>query len=592
MFPVVKAARAPTGLEGKGLPASEMSVLRPTSPVDARSLDHAAKPSLRRLGGSRDMSAGFSAANLPRQMAPLEIHRAPLQLLPTWRGTGMSEGYASSLGADKAFSPGGGALMATAAPPALAWGGAADGAIGRGALSHAVSSLWAHPGIQKTASLIKNLAMLTPAGRAAGVLVGGALLWSAWRDSGAGRSSEFAPLVQPPHPSRGPQEGFASLPGAGDATIHGGHTRPIPKQPYKEEFLRPSERESDALGLPARPSQPPLPSASVPALPAQNPSLPMLHLAEPAHDLFQERPFAYQNDVEVDLPVAYPLLDGQRVIGQYQVSHRLAWGELAQRPDGSMLVKQLADGLTPLPDGEYYFGSVRGRTGVVPISKNLHIDINPVQYKSAQQVHTFSATQSKQPELWGSLQVRDGRVVSRTNLGGVIRQPSADGWYVNHYPGDAPSGGIVWQLKADAQGGSNKHFVLENKHGLTRSPDGVYSFIQSTQGGLFAVYSNEGWHVDIAWYLDQQQRYAQPAHAHEHRPRGSIPVAFAGDVHFRLGYLDWWNDRTGHFKVSQYHRSGVNLPAGAFRAHHNTYDYRFGPPVNRWYAQAVPVSKP
>jgi len=118
---VVKAVWAPTGLEGKALPAPEMGLSRPGGLVGAQRSSMVGG-----LVGALDGAADFSPANVPRPMVPLEKHRAPLQVAPTWLGTGMGEGMSSSRGADKALSLGGGALMATVAAPALAWGGASS----------------------------------------------------------------------------------------------------------------------------------------------------------------------------------------------------------------------------------------------------------------------------------------------------------------------------------------------------------------------------------------------------------------------------------------------------------------------------------
>jgi len=316
-------------------------------------------------------------------------------------------------------------------------------------------------------------------------------------------------------------------------------------------------------------------------------------------ELSSQPPFEYAVSPERTTPERYELFDsasGKRV--PYKVSHRLAPGELAETPDGRMLIRSSdGDFIKEVPDGVYYFGSVRGRTGIVQMTPDLMADQltdePPLFHRSDRRGYVFKVTQMSPPELWGILRVDRGRVVSRENLGGIIRPPSSDNLYVNHYPGDVNllSDTEVWKLELDQKNdlGSQGRYLLKNKENIkvTDATD-LYSFIWTPTLGMYAVGSN-GRHLNIAMYLERQQRELQPTSVY-HRPMGSIPVVFAGDIYLEQGYLKWWNDRTGHFKVSQYHARDVGLPMEKFAPYTWSHDYLFGPPVNRWYAQATPVA--
>ncbi len=431
---------------------------------------------------------------------------------------------------------------------------------GAGAPALPTVSLFNGPGFQRFLGVATQVAKLHPVGRAVSLAVGGALFLSELRDRSVRPAAQYTTL---PNEPKAQAPGYAVLPGAGDATILGGHTKDVPAVPGKEEFPAMDPKEvRQALSVPGRAIGSDLEGPQLQGRPAQRWDEPTVLLSE-SSSRGGEKPFKYTVAPHATTPRRYTAVEGEHAGQGFIISHTLTDKELVHLPSGKVLMNT-PGGLKSVPDGMYYFGSVRGRTG---IEKSIPDSSNPARmWQSDNMRSAFDVTRGMSPELWGVLQIVDGKVTKRINRGGTILQPSNDNLYVNRYPGDFRSGGAVWKLKSLVAG----RYELVAASGATRKPSGIYSFFTRENGDIYLVKDGDGWHPDAA---------------------AGKPGRFAGEAAFdHQGYLDVWNDSTGHLMVSQYNAQRAGLSMASFRASPYTYDYNFGPAVNRWYAEARPES--
>lgn len=487
--------------------------------------------------------SGLPLIHTSAHVAPLRPLQSGLHDVPT---------AAVSNGLGNALPLAGAAMVGMTATQTLGWGA--------GAPALPTVSLFNSPGFQRFLGVATQVVKLHPVGRAVSLAVGGALFLSALRDKSVSPAAQFNTL---PHEPKTSAPGYAVLPGAGDATILGGHTKEVPAVPGKEEVPAMDPKEvRQALSVPGRSISSDQGGPTLQGRPAQRWDEPTVLLSESA-PRGGEKPFKYTVASHATTPRRYAAIEGEHAGQQFVVSHTLTDNELVQLPDGRMLMNTRG-GLKPVPDGKYYFGSVRGRTG---IAASIPDASNPARIWQSDNMHSaFDVTRGMSPELWGTLQIVDGKVTERINQGGTILPPSNDSLYVNRYPGDTSSGGAVWKLESLGMG----KYELVASNGATQGPDGIYSFITRENGDIYVVKGDDAWHPDAV---------------------AGKPGRFAGEVVFGYpGYLDAWNDKTGHLMVSQYSAQQAGLPMARFRASDSTYDYNFGPAVNRWYAEAKPES--
>lgn len=429
-------------------------------------------------------------------------------------------------------------------------------------------------GRSKSISYLKQFAVNTPAGRALQLLTVGGLLINTLRNSNTAPASKFVPLTH--GETNRPQRGYATVDGAGDALIHAGHTKPLRLPKKNEGYLAPQTHDIEKLILPGLN----IPLENLPALPgkpAQHTSLPIMRMADgssanvsstnqpDASTSAQNKNFEYVTSPDTYSPHHYPLISRDQTPTSYTVPHELAPQELVQTPDGILLVN-VPEGLLQVPDGEYIFASVRGRTQIRKNNGLLKPEDFEITTLGASYAinRVFSITQGLAPELTGQLRIKEGRITHRENLSGVIQPPNSERLYANRYPDDMLSGEKTWKLKRKG----THHYLLEDSEGKTHIPHGRYRFGQRPDGDIYVT--KHGSHSDTAG------------------PEQTL--RFAGAVAFENGRGGQFDDSSGHFMPSQYHAQFVPLP-GPFWAFPFTLDYIFGPPVNHWLAKATPSTQ-